>query len=96
LGGDALWRYILDLSMATDLVVVGNQKVPICVQLTTLAGGGLTQKRERWQKILAYWKIERALLVSYIPKGTYYNSLAEVIFINSDILPSICYTERSV
>ncbi|PSF32273.1 hypothetical protein C7H19_21835 [Aphanothece hegewaldii CCALA 016] len=96
LGGDSLWRYILDLSMATDLVVVGNQKLPICIQLTTLAGEGLTKKKENWQNIQAYWNIKRALLVSYYPKGLCYKSLAKIILNDSDTLPAICYIKRSV
>lgn len=96
LGGNTLWRYILDLSMATDLVVVGDQNLPICIQLTTLAGEGLIQKKENWQNILSHWSIKRALLVSYYPKGLYYKNLAQVIFSESDTLPAICYIERSV
>jgi len=43
LGGSYIWRYILDLSMATDLAVVAHLGFR-CVQLT-ITGKWLTDKK---------------------------------------------------
>ena len=94
-GGSTLWRYILDLSMATDLAVVGNLKIPICVQLTTLSGVCLNHKESDWKKKLDYWNIARGLLVSYPPRGLNYPLLARFILQISDTLPHSCYYKCS-
>lgn len=72
--GSASHRYILDLSMATDLLVshVPSQLQPVFVQLTgipTFRDGQLNpdfiKKQQRWDSTLSYWCIKRALLVAH-------------------------------
>lgn len=94
-GGNALWRFILDLSMATDLLVVGHLEKFIGVQLTTSSGRWLQEKKSNWEEILKYWGLKRGLLVSYSPNHLNYSYLAGVILQDSDNLPDICYIERS-
>jgi hypothetical protein len=93
-GGSTLWRYILDLSMATDLLVAGDLETPICVQLTTNSGEWLNSKNFKWKEILFYWNIPRGLLISYSPKRLNYSCLAKVILQDSDTLPHSCYSKR--
>ncbi|MGB3517400.1 MAG: hypothetical protein WBA43_13180 [Elainellaceae cyanobacterium] len=64
-GGSYLWRHLLDLSMATDLLALGQSETPLCVQLTTVSGSYLTDKQQGWEATLNYWHIERGLLISY-------------------------------
>lgn len=47
-GGSALWRYILDLSMATDLLITGSKQQALCVQLTSLTDPWLNDKSQKW------------------------------------------------
>jgi hypothetical protein len=89
--GSVVRRYILDLSMATDLLIAGNQQ-PLCVQLTSLAGQWLPEKVEKWQKILMDWRILRGLMLSYAMVNTDYRSLAEVALQHSDSLAPGSYT----
>jgi hypothetical protein len=97
LGGSCLWRHILDLSMATDLMITGLNKLPLGIQLTTVSGKYLKGKQSEWEKTLIYWKIKRGLLVSYNPaSANYLSSLINLLFVNSDSLPSNCYNVRKV
>ena len=66
-GGCYLWRHLLDLSMATDLLASGQQEAPLCVQLTTVAEPYLANKEQGWRATLAHWSIKRGLLISYNP-----------------------------
>lgn len=66
-GGSYLWRHLLDLSMATDLLASGQKANPLCVQLTTVAEPYLASKQRDWEATLAYWSIKRGLLISYNP-----------------------------
>ncbi|WP_139276512.1 hypothetical protein [Spirulina major] len=68
-GGSYLWKHLLDLSMATDLLASGQQEATLCVQLTTLSEPYLTEKRQSWEATLQYWDILWGLLVSYNPMG---------------------------
>lgn len=95
LSGSSLWRYLLDLSMATDLVVSGNLEKTLSVQLTTLSGKWLNQKEIDWQEVLIYWQIKRGLLVSYSPRNLNYRNLAREILQESDDLPDNGYNKIS-
>ncbi len=97
-GGSAVRRYIIDLSMATDLVVSGHLGVPLCVQLTTIASDLAIDKKQAWEVTLRYWGIERGLFVSFNPgnQPDIVGFLADEILRQSDELPSVCYNEWSV
>lgn len=91
-GGSCLWRYLLDLSMATDLLAAGECENPLCVQLTTVSGPYLVDKRQEWEATLGYWSIERGLLVSYNSMGnSLVSRLVIVILQCSDELPATGY-----
>ena len=69
-GGNTHTGYILDLSMATDLVAATACSTSLAVQLTTMSKQQLlTQKKNKWKQTLQYWNINRGLLVSYNPKN---------------------------
>lgn len=59
--GTALQRYIVDLSMATDIIVSGSQEKPLCIQLTSLSKKFAKDKAEEWQDTLVFWEIDRGL-----------------------------------
>ncbi|MDA0268936.1 MAG: hypothetical protein O3A14_18730 [Cyanobacteria bacterium] len=84
-GGSYLWRHLLDLSMATDLLASGEGESPLCVQLTTVSGRYLADKRRGWEETLQYWRIQRGLLVSYNPTdNSLVSRLVTVILSYSD------------
>lgn len=87
--------YILDLSMATDLIASGILKTPLCVQLTTLSNPLSVDKKARWELTLRYWKIQRALFVSFNPTRDR-SVLENRILQESDHLPASCYTEIEI
>lgn len=60
--------YILDLSMATDLIVSGELEQPLCVQLTTLRPQLCLEKKGSWEITLGRWKIQWGLFVSFNPR----------------------------
>ncbi|NTW21669.1 MAG: hypothetical protein HGA42_19815, partial [Nostocales cyanobacterium W4_Combined_metabat2_030] len=95
LGGACLWRYILDLSMATDLLISGNLELPLCVQITMLSDEWLENKNAHWEATLRYWWIQRGLLLSFNPRKLEGKlvTLAEVILQKGDELPPTCYDE---
>ena len=95
-GGSTLWRYILDFSMATDILVVGKTRQDICVQLTTSLGSYLDKKEAKWKVTLKDWNIARALIISYNPVTLEYKSLAKSILQQSDSLPSSCYNRLEI
>lgn len=94
LGGSCLWKYPLDLSMATDLLAMGLNDIALFVQITTLAGQYLPEKLSAWKDTLQHWNIQRGLLISYNPTPT--NNVAQrlsrIVFRHIDSLPSNCYT----
>ncbi|QYX29840.1 hypothetical protein [Sphaerospermopsis torques-reginae] len=72
--GSASNRYILDLSMATDLLVshVPSTLEPVFVQLTGISNlrdgqpnPDFLNKQQRWNNTLSCWGIKRALLVAH-------------------------------
>ena len=94
LGGSCLWKYPLDLSMATDLLAMGLTDIALFVQITTLAAQYLPEKQIAWENTLEHWNIQRGLLISYNPMPT--NNVAQrisrIVFRHIDSLPSNCYT----
>lgn len=92
-GGDCFWGFILDLSMATDLVVSASLNMPLCVQLTTVSKKLSVAKKDSWEAVLCYWGLKRGLFVSFSPKGHYGNmaNLADFLLQKGDDLPSHCY-----
>lgn len=97
LGGSTLRRYIMDLSMATDLAVSGDLGIILWVQLTTVKIELSADKSEAWESTLRNWGIERGLFVSFNPaKVNIAGDLANEIHRQSDALPLVCYREVSV
>lgn len=91
-GGSYLWRHLLDLSMATDLLASGQKELPLCVQLTTISETHLDQKRQSWETTLQSWRIERGLLISYNPmENDLVAQLAAAIFDHTDSLAIVEY-----
>ncbi|MDY7007314.1 MAG: hypothetical protein SWX82_26140 [Cyanobacteriota bacterium] len=74
--GTVLQRYIIDLSMATDIIVSGSQEKPLCIQLTSLSKKFAKDKAEKWQDTLVFWEIDKGLFLSYNPgKHNFQNKL---------------------
>lgn len=92
-GGTCLWNYLLDLSMATDLVVAGNKNISLCVQLTQTHVNQWVDKRKKWEDTLDYWGIQRGLIISYNPSNLNTAFLASAIVEKADTLPNISYNE---
>lgn len=92
-GGSSLWKHLLDLSMATDLLASGQKETALCVQLTTNAEVYLDGKKQRWGETLTYWSIEWGLFLSYNPVGkAFVSQLVTVILNYSDTPTAPCYT----
>ena len=53
--GGTCWRYILDLAMATDMIINSDSGYPICVQYTTNATEHTEAKIADWNKIIFYY-----------------------------------------
>jgi hypothetical protein len=84
--------YILDLSMATDLIASGSLEKPLCVQLTTQQSQYSVEKKEKWELTLRHWKIQRGLFVSFNPVNSR-GVLASRLLQESDGLPARGYNE---
>ncbi|MEA5566950.1 hypothetical protein [Anabaena sp. UHCC 0399] len=67
LGGTVVQRYIIDLSMATDIIVSSTQEQPLCIQLTSLNQQFSQDKSNDWENTLRLWAIDRGLFLSYNP-----------------------------
>jgi hypothetical protein len=89
-GAVTLYKYILDLSMATDLAISYNSKKPLLIQFTISNPNLLTQKRDEWEKTLRYWKIERGVLFSQSPSHSIDKSVSSLLA-HSDELENNCY-----
>jgi hypothetical protein len=94
-GGSSWACYILDLSMATDLITSGSLEKPLCIQLTTLQGKFTVEKQELWEITLKSWKIQRGLFVSFNPMNDR-AVLASRVLQESDRLPDSGYNEIEV
>jgi hypothetical protein len=68
--GATCWRYILDLSMATDIIINSETGRPICVQYTTNAEEYTDEKVERWRDISFYYGINCTIFVRIYPKNS--------------------------
>ncbi len=72
--GDASHRYILDLSMATDLIAshIPSDLFPVFVQLKGIPqyrnqqrNPDFVNEQQKWSKTCEYWNVKRALLISH-------------------------------
>jgi hypothetical protein len=93
--GSSWNSYILDLSMATDLIVSGVLAKPLCVQLTQSQDQFTADKKEKWELTLRYWQIQRGLFVSFNPMGNR-NTLESRLRQESDRSPAIGYNEIEI
>lgn len=92
-GGNTHTGYILDLSMATDLIAASSSSQALAVQLTITSVGSLASKKDKWEKTLIYWNIKRGLLVSYDPRNSVVARVA-VILQECASLPDNCYHQK--
>ncbi|MEA5620768.1 hypothetical protein VB711_23440 [Cronbergia sp. UHCC 0137] len=91
-GGHALQRYILDLSMASDIMVSSIQEQPLCIQLTSQSQEFTQTKSDAWENTLISWGIERGLFLSFNPgKSNFINQIVSLALDNSDNLKSGIY-----
>jgi hypothetical protein len=93
--GSSWDAYILDLSMATDLIVSAVKEKPLCIQLTTLSSQLSEEKKEQWELTLRYWSIQRGLFVNFNPmkdRAVLESRLRQ----ESDHLPDSGYNEIEV
>ena len=96
-GGSVVQRYIVDLSMATDIIVSSRQSNPLCIQLTTLSDKFSQKKSEDWENTLQFWEIERGLFLSYNPSAAnYVNQIVNIALYNSNHLKTGVYLKFSL
>lgn len=87
--GTILYRYVADLSMATDSIISNRQHQPLCIQVTTLSNEFSQQKYHDWQQTLQDWGIDRGLFLSYDKSDeNFLNQLVNIALYNSDNLPA--------
>ena len=84
------YNYILDLSMATDLIISHSREKPLAVQLTISNQTLLKKKQADWEETLRYWKIERGVLFSQSPNHSIDRSSTSLLN-HSDELEDNCY-----
>lgn len=95
--GTVLQRYIVDLSMATDIIVSGSQEKPLCIQLTSLSKNFAKNKAKNWQETLLLWEIDRGLFLSYNPgKPDGKEQLVKTVLDKSDNLQKGSYLKHSL
>lgn len=86
-GGTVVKRYVVDLSMSTDIIVSAGQKDSLCVQLTSLKKEFCQEKSNEWENTLRFWGIERGLFLSYNPgEASFVNRIANITLYNSNNL----------
>ena len=68
--GGTCWRYILDLSMATDIIINSETGRPICVQYTTNTEEYTNEKVEKWREISFYYGINCTIFVRIYHKNS--------------------------
>jgi hypothetical protein len=96
-GGKTLQRYILDLSMATDIIVSSSQENPLCIQLTSQSQEFSQVKSNDWENTLIFWGIERGLFLSYNPgRPDFIDRIANVALDNSDRLDTGIYEKLNL
>lgn len=90
LGAPTFYRYILDLSMATDLMISGQLNKSLAIQLTISNPKVLDEKQNNWRETLIYWDIKRGVLFSQSPDHPIEES-AKSLLERSDSLNDGCY-----
>ncbi|MEM7727336.1 MAG: hypothetical protein AAF208_13355 [Cyanobacteria bacterium P01_A01_bin.45] len=96
-GGTLVWRYVADLSMATDIIVSSRQGKSLCIQITSLRKELSQKKSDNWKSSLIGWGIERGLFLNYNPgKYNFVNQIANITLYNSDNLSTGIYLEFSM
>jgi hypothetical protein len=90
LGAPVFYRYILDLSMATDILIGGSSKRSLAVQLTKSNPKLLSEKQNNWKETLIYWSIKRGVLFSQSPSHPIHESARSLLML-SDSLDDGCY-----
>jgi hypothetical protein len=97
LGGDTVNPYIADLSMATDLIASGIERLPLCVQLTSVQDSYSQTKQVNWLSTLEYWKIKRGLFIDFNPRLSQVEfKIAQKVFQDSDRIKENCYPKIRV
>lgn len=100
--GSVTLRYIVDFSMATDLIISSVLKQPLCVQLTITNENLLGDKKIKWKDTLRYWNIQRAIFISYNPgnkRGSeldVIHRLSNYLLDRASTMPNSCYIEDTI
>lgn len=97
-GGHSLWRYLLDLSMATDIIVNNQLKKALCVQYTVSPQRNTSNKKITWEDILRYWNIKHGIFVHVNShnKRDNVHKLTSLCLEESDNLSDNCYSEFDI
>ncbi|MFM6155039.1 MAG: hypothetical protein ACKPE3_18925 [Sphaerospermopsis kisseleviana] len=91
-GGQALQRYIIDLSMASDIIVSSIQEQPLCIQLTSQSQEFTQAKSDDWENTLISWGIARGLFLSFNPgESDFINQIVSLALDKSDNLNNGIY-----
>jgi hypothetical protein len=91
-GGQVLQRYIIDLSMASDIIVSSVQEQPLCIQLTSQSQEFTQTKSDDWEDTLISWGIARGLFLSFNPgKSDFINQIVILALDKSDNLNNGIY-----
>ena len=91
-GGQALQRYIIDLSMASDIIVSSIQEQPLCIQLTSQSQEFTQAKSDDWEDTLISWGIARGLFLSFNPgESDFINQIVNLALDKSDNLNNGIY-----
>lgn len=91
-GGQVLQRYIIDLSMASDIIVSSVQEQPLCIQLTSQSQEFTQTKADDWEDTLISWGIARGLFLSFNPgKSDFINQIVILALDKSDNLNNGIY-----
>ena len=91
-GGQALQRYIIDLSMASDIIVSSIQEQPLCIQLTSQSQEFTQAKSDDWENTLISWGIARGLFLSFNPgESDFINQIVSLALDKSDNLSNGIY-----
>jgi hypothetical protein len=91
-GGQALQRYIIDLSMASDIIVSSIQEQPLCIQLTSQSQEFTQTKSDDWENTLISWGIARGLFLSFNPgESDFINQIVNLALDKSDNLNNGIY-----
>ncbi|MEY3403811.1 MAG: hypothetical protein AN487_05800 [Anabaena sp. CRKS33] len=91
-GGQVLQRYIIDLSMASDIIVSSIQEQPLCIQLTSQSQEFTQAKSDDWENTLISWGIARGLFLSFNPgESDFINQIVILALDKSDNLNNGIY-----